>query len=135
MTNIVVSSHYADFLDQFAWSHFCTFTTRYELTLQSARRLMGNFHGNVKKAGRTPFFWVAEKFEVKDGFHTHALLKVPDAWRFQNIVDIWQKVSRGARSGSKCNYAKLLKYEKDKGATHYVGKYITKELADYDFLF
>lgn len=125
---------YADFLQTFAWTHYVTFTTGYTLTLASARRLMENFHKQIKKAGASPFFWVAERFEVKDGYHTHALIKVPDAWHFKNIIDIWQKVSGGKKRGE-WNRIDLQVYDPKKGAGFYVSKYVTKSGADYDLTY
>jgi hypothetical protein len=125
---------YATWLSSFEWSHYATFTTGYEMTLPTARRLMGAYHSNIKRAGSSPFFWVAEKFEVKDGYHTHALLKAPQAWHYKNLIDIWQKVSGGKKKG-KWHRLDLQDYDSNLGARHYVSKYITKRCADFDFLF
>jgi len=69
---------YVDWLDKFSWDFFATFTTGHELTLPSARRAMEGFHeGMTKYFTDVKMFWVAEPFEVKEGYHTHALVKCP----------------------------------------------------------
>lgn len=128
-----ITDHYADWLSSFEWTHYATFTTGYEMTLNTARRLMEAYHSNVKKAGNTPFFWVAERFEVKDGFHTHALIKVPQAWHYSHLIQIWQKVTGGARE-NKWHRIDLQKYDAQLGARHYLSKYLTKGNSDFDFL-
>ena len=138
-----VTDAYAEFLSGFEWGYFCTFTTPYTLTLKSARRLMEKYHSDLKKGGKSPFFWVAEPFDVKEGYHTHALLQVPDCYQFKHLVDLWQ-VATGCKGKTKENESgqkvkiharvEYRKYDKRLGARHYVGKYIMKSGADYDFL-
>ena len=69
----------ADYLNTQNWDRFCTFTTSYELTLKSARRLMDrtftNLATNLFTNMPLVMFWCAEKFECKDGYHTHGLLE------------------------------------------------------------
>jgi hypothetical protein len=135
MTKIVISEQYGNFLSQFEWTHFATFTTGYTLTLPSARRAMEGFHKDLSKANpnKTYFFWAAEHYELKDGYHTHALICVPELWQFKNVIQLWQKNSGGAKMG-KHQRIDLQKYDSKKGARHYVAKYVTKRLTDYDFL-
>lgn len=138
-----ISAAYADFLSRFDWTFFCTFTTPYTLTLKSARRMMEKYHKDVKMAGGTQLFWVAEPFDVKEGYHTHALMKVPEAWQFKNLVDLWQ-VAAGTKGKVKTDEngkqskvharIELKRYNPRLGARHYVGKYLMKTGADYDFL-
>jgi hypothetical protein len=132
-TTFEIQNSYANWLSSIPWSHFGTFTTGYEMTLPTARRLMGSLHQQLTRAGPAPLFWVAEKFEVKDGYHTHALLKLPEAWRYKNVVDIWQKVT-GAKKKGTWHRLDLQDYNPELGARHYVAKYITKQCADFDFL-
>jgi hypothetical protein len=138
-----VNESYAEWLGSFEWDYFCTFTTPYNLTLKSARRLMEKFHTDLKAGGSSPFFWVAEPFDVKEGYHTHALLKVPECYQFIHLVQLWQ-VASGCRNMKRENekgekvkvHARVeyRKYNPKLGARHYVGKYMMKSGADYDFL-
>jgi hypothetical protein len=114
------------------WSHWATLTTGYELTLNSARRAAHRFHDVLDRSAPTKIFWAAEPYDLKDGFHLHALLDVPKHLEFKNIVDIWQKVSKGGKG--KWNRIDLQTYDSNKGAGYYLSKYITKRLSDYDLL-
>jgi len=124
---------YGNWLNGYNWQYFGTFTTGYEMTIRTARRSMEGLFRELLKAGKTNMFWVAESFELKDGYHTHALLSVPEVLQYKNIIDIWQKVSGGSSRGV-WNRIDLQKYNKARGAGYYVSKYVTKRLTDYDFL-
>ena len=148
---------YADWLQNYGYQFFCTFTTRYELTLRSARRLMERTHDKYKKHfGYCHLFWVAEKFEAKDGYHTHALLKVnPDALtskgllrknEFQSACELYQmmtgakikKNDKGKLIFDQWNRLDIQRFKYEKHAGKYCVKYIQKNknsgLSDYDIL-
>lgn len=144
---------YADWLNTIDWTFFCTFTTRYELTLKSARRLMERYHEGLKiYAGECKLFWVAEKYEMKDGFHTHGMLSLPkemkEPMHFTNMCDLYQ-LKTGSKPvsnhngkldfGSGRNRIDLQKYDKRRNAGKYATKYILKSAnseggGDYDIL-
>lgn len=135
--------NYADWLESMQWDFYCTFTTNYELTLKSARRLMGRLHRKLETnhSGST-FFWVAEPFDCKEGFHTHGLLRFDDrdykntsvtdgrSLDFELLRKSWLKVNP---QSSNC-YATLERFQPSRGATSYVGKYMNKYRSDYDLL-
>lgn len=91
-------------------------------------------------------FWVAEPFDLKEGFHLHALFaykpvkgqnwKRPTTTKNGNkiMLDValvnctWEGVS------GKGNRSTVLRYDKRKGARYYCGKYLMKNLSDYDFV-
>lgn len=110
-----------EFLDGHEWDYFSTFTTRYPITLKSARRLMEKVGKHSCLTKDSMMFWVAEHFEVRDGYHTHALMKTP-----LDASSIWQWYFK--RYGR----ASILTYRKNIGGTGYVAKYVTKKIADYD---
>lgn len=114
------------------WSYYATFTTGYELTVSSARRAMHRIHDNLDRIAPCQMFWAAEPFDVKEGYHTHALLKVNEGMSYKSIIDLWQKVSKGGKN-NRWNRIDVQSYDKEKGAGYYLGKYITKRLSDYDF--
>jgi len=124
---------YAEFLNTLPFTHYATFTTAYEMTLPSARRNMERFHDRMKKGGESLLFWVAEKFEVKDGYHTHGLIQIPDRFSFSNVTQIWQEVSGGLKTKQR-NRIQLDRYDPSRGANYYVGKYIRRRNTDYDLL-
>lgn len=121
-----------DWLTSREWSHYATFTTGYELTVSSARRAMHRIHDSLDRLAPCEMFWAAEPFDVKEGYHTHALLKVHESMPYKAIVDLWQKVSKGGKG--KWNRIDLQEYDSNRGAGYYLGKYITKGLSDYDYL-
>lgn len=123
---------FGGWLSGIEWSHYATFTTGYELTIPAARRAMHRLHDNLDRIAPASMFWAAEPFDAKEGYHTHALLNINSALTFKNVVDIWQKVSKGGKG--KWNRVDLQKFDKEKGAGYYLSKYITKNLTDYDFL-
>ena len=132
----------ANFLQTQEWSRFCTFTTPYELTLPSVRRLCGRFHDRATKRvfrGKAPrLFWVAEKFQAKDGYHTHALLYY-DKEIFGNdllaeLDDCYQVVSAAKQNGNTKFRVQFTNYDKRKAAGKYCSKYLLKKYSDYDLL-
>ena len=125
-----------DWLSSFDWDFWATLTTRKELTLPSARRAVMGFNKFLERAGYTRIFFAIEQFDLKEGYHLHALLKLPDVLSYRNIIETWQHVTGNKKKhkGKKWNAINLQKYNPKLGASHYLAKYITKELSDYDFI-
>jgi hypothetical protein len=121
-----------DWLRHQEWSHFVTFTTGYTLTSKSARRAMHRIHNSFDKQAPCTMFWASEPFDLKDGCHTHALVKVHSEMTFKTIHDLWQKASGGTAKNK--NRIDIQVYNSELGAGHYLSKYITKTLSDYDYL-
>jgi len=96
----------ADYLQSLQWTRFCTFTTSYQLTLNSARRLMIRFFDRITTevfpGEDIKFFYVAEKFECLDSYHTHGLLyypKVDRGWNEAKIMTESYQIVSGAKKG------------------------------------
>jgi hypothetical protein len=146
------------YLQTIPWTYYLTGGTRYELTLKSMRRTfdrwfegyftenhqtgMRYWHPGIKTEGSI-LFWVAEKFEVKDGYHGHGLLYLPDALQkqlfpvdyFPALINQWQRVTGNPdRDRAKWNALNLKHYDKKRGAGGYCAKYVFKDDADYDLL-
>ena len=111
------------------WSWWCTFTTGYELSMNSARHSMNRLYETMHKESPTVMMWCAEPFDVKEGFHTHAM--VSTNLSFDRLGSMWQVSSAGVKYG-KHNRLKLVKYDSEKGAGWYISKYISKKLSDWD---
>ena len=126
-----------NWLNTFDWTHWATLTTKYQLTLKSGRRIATGFHRELSRAGDTKIFWAAEPFDLKEGYHLHALIKIPNILNFNNIIQTYQHVSgnKNLEKGDKWNRIQLENYNPKLGASHYISKYITKKLCDYDVLF
>lgn len=131
-----VQNSYGEWLGQYEWSYFCTFTTRYQLTLPSARRLMYRFWdmNELKRVGGCQFFWCAEPFDTRVGYHTHGLIRV-NSIISKNDLGLLYQVACGNKEKLKGEWHRLqlMNYNQKLGASYYCGKYITKQLADYDF--
>lgn len=145
VSNFLYAQATSKFLQEQEWSNFCTFTTPYELTLPSARRLMERFHDRITKnifSGEKPkFFWIAEKFECKDGFHTHGLLHYdksyfPTGCNPVEVLDESYQIVSGARKQTQYKKFRVSfsPYDKSRGAGKYCAKYLMKYCADYDWL-
>jgi hypothetical protein len=123
-----------EFLNKFDWHYFTTLTTKYEMTLKTCRRNMEVLNSRLNNHGESYSFWVAEPFELKDGFHLHTLTYLDNPESFNIIKKEWQSVSGGSKLGI-FNRLQLKKYDKNLGAGYYVGKYLLKKRSDYDYLF
>ena len=148
---------YEQWVNQMDWTWFCTFTTGYELTLKSGRRLMNRYHERLTNyCGQPPILlWVGEPNEMRDGFHLHGLMKVnpmfTDKIHYRNFIDIYQSCvgnklelnNGGKLTWKKWNRLDLQKYNPKRNAGKYCLKYIVKNasssaldknLSDYDIL-
>ena len=131
-----------DYINSLDWSYYLTGSTRYELTLKSERRLFERWYDSFKAPG-SRLFWVGEKFEVKDGYHGHGLLYLPDDLstdlfpvdHFPALIDRWQwATGNHTHDRKKWNALNLSHYDKKRGAGGYCAKYVFKSDADYDML-
>lgn len=128
---------YADWFNSLPWDFFCTFTTKYSMSLRTARRFMERLYERLKKINPKIWFtWFAEPFDTKDGYHTHALIYFGDSplkdLKQCNLLlrKIWNQLS-GQQANDK--YTTFSPYVKDRGAHEYVAKYLFRNNADSDF--
>jgi hypothetical protein len=133
----ILLKEYASCLDNLDWNSFVTLTTSYELTKNSARRLMDIIKNDIGKDYIK--FWILEPFNTKSGCHIHFLLKLPVEYTDNKIKELWNKISRG-KTYNKNNEEKYYTHRADikprdynKGAGYYLTKHIGDKLADYDF--
>jgi len=137
---------YIKWIETIPWNYFATFTTPYEMTLKSARRLMNKYHSAMTIEGRDDWiFWVAERFKLKDGYHLHALIKTSEPWNKESLWLLYQdkSVYRGQvsnrKDGKVFNRCDIQKRDVKKSAASYMFKdvrYTAKDLfkCDYDLL-
>jgi len=136
--NVSYSSDLAKYLQDQDWKRFCTFTTGYELTLPSARRLMKRFYERAKKKRFIMTMYVysglPKNFEMKDGYHTHGLFYYPDY--HEECFDVMEllKYNFEIVSGTTQCRAAFNRYNKRRAAGFYCAKYLTKQASDYDIL-
>lgn len=117
----------AGFLGAVDFTHFCTFTTRKPISVNSARRIAENVKKFVGAGKQSTMFWAAEKFDTREGFHFHALLQTH--YHPIEIFD-WYHEKYG-----RCQIINNTEPDVRQSAAFYCSKYITKELADYDIYF
>lgn len=116
----------AGFLDKINFDYFCTFTTRKPVSLFATRRIAEKVCEYVDAGHSSSVFWAAEEFDVRDGFHFHALMRT-DVNRMQIFDWYFRKYGR-------CDLIDNREPERQKAASHYVAKYVTKRITDYDLM-
>lgn len=127
------------------WTFFTTFTTGYESSVKSVRRLNQRYFDSLKKHSRNSlqYFWVAEKHKHR-GYHSHGLLSILDLTSENSSEDIneaWKIVINEYQrcAGRLDKYShhrnKVVVFDNNQGAGEYCMKYIKKDSHDWDFHF
>ncbi len=132
-----MATHYGDWLNTMEWDFYCTFTTRYSMSMQAAMHSIERLNSFLtEQYGSKPtIFWVAEPFDTKYGYHLHALIKVPGkpvANAAYFIKKAWQVVSKG-KYGKEYNFTVVKPYIAKLGGNYYVSKYLHRYNAEYGF--
>lgn len=140
------------FVNDLDWTFFATLTTPYAMTLPSARRLAERTHNSWSRMadGSCRMLWVAERNQLRDGHHLHALVTLPSQFTqpylFNALCEAYQaqtgaKAATIDRSNGKATYTQwsridLRRYDRRRNASGYLSKYMTKadELLDWDLL-
>lgn len=130
-TATIVQHQMAEFLNTMNWDYYATLTTSYEQTMKSARRSMHRLHDKLNLSGATTMFFACEPYDVKDGYHVHALIKTEV--EFKNLIDCYQLTSGGLKIGTH-QRIDLKKFRNELGGAMYCAKYISKNLSDWDIL-
>lgn len=129
-----VLNSWAEWLDSIDWTAFCTFTTHYRLSKDSARKKMEKMSAYLldKYSNSFRIFWVAEPHSDKSDFHVHALIKIDASEVSQKelLTEAWRKVSYPS-GNVKHNIIDVQNYEPTRGAQYYVAKHIQKVNIDY----
>lgn len=137
--------------DGMEWTFFATLTTPYEMSLPSARRLAERTHlmWTRMAGGQCRLLWVAERNQLRDGHHLHALVCLPDQFRQPHLhaalCEAYSVAAVGGKAitneGGKVTYERraridLKRYDKRRNASGYLSKYMTKssQLLDWDIL-
>ena len=131
-----IRNAYGNWLNSINWDFWVTFTHRGNLTMPSLRRAMQKLWVLTTKMSKedTVLFWCAENFELKEGCHAHALIKIPQKISVRELEVNWQRVS-GNKMLSRKHWNKVdcQIYDAKRSAAHYVSKYIYLPSTDYDF--
>jgi hypothetical protein len=108
------------------WSCWCTWTFETELTHRGTRRAI---EAHIDRTNASFAFWATEAGKVNGRLHGHGLMHFKSRQLrlmggFDEVEADWER---------KHGFAVVKDYDPEKGATHYVSKYVSKRLADYDF--
>lgn len=121
---IALSQHWGDWLKTFEWEAWGTMTLRYaDPTHEQMQRAWSRFVATLRREGeRDLSFFVGHEVGAQGRIHLHCLLaglqlKRTSVWRWWH-----ERYGRCEVKG----------YDPEKGAAHYISKYVTKELAHYD---
>lgn len=111
------------FLETYQWSHFHTLTFRRESGEEYARREWQRYLRQVQLSAGVPLQWFygIEHGERFGRVHVHALTGNTERVPRTCLQDIW-------RAG----FSRILDYEPRRGASHYLAKYVTKEMSEWD---
>jgi len=115
----------------YPWHYWTTYTFQLEPTARAIRRHVTR---HLDRIGVARAFWGMEAGKVNGRLHAHALLHFREGMSGdpedrvgvppkERIWHDWHRLHGRAH---------VAVYESGKGAAHYVAKYVTKQLADYD---
>lgn len=126
---------WAEWINTYEWSAFCTFTTSNQLSSYRARNKMEKMGAYLRNLYSYNFkmFWVAELHACKSNYHVHALIKIdsPNVDVKDSIAKAWHIVC--PPSGYKQHYlVHVHDYEPSKGGHYYISKHLQKDNVDYD---
>jgi hypothetical protein len=131
-------NEYGNFLGQTNWTFYCTLSTRYPLSVVSAKRYIEATYEllQLKFNLINQIYWVAEPFHSNYGFHIHCLVKFncnePHKHK-KELIKAWQIVTKGSY-GKKYNWTSIVPYDANLGAKFYVVKGISRNDVEYGFL-
>jgi hypothetical protein len=134
-----LNAAYGEWLDTFTWHWFATLTFRLP---PSSRTSLNHFRRFARDLGRLAergpgYFVGSETGGLHGREHLHALLYFPPP-RNGDLFHTHGEGIRALRSVAwkwwfdRYGRALILDYDPGKGASHYVTKYCTKTLADWD---
>jgi hypothetical protein len=148
---------YIDYLNSLPWDYFITGSTAFPLTLPSLRRQWERWYSLLPNYSM--LFWVGEKFECRDGYHGHGLLKLnkstllpesvnygdpsfnrpEEEFNIRELGRFWQLASGNHYNDENEKWdiwhqIDLKPYMVGVGAHGYCAKYINKKRAEYDLL-
>lgn len=119
VVNNEILEAFGNFLSQFPWDWFVTLTFRQPVSESSALRSLVKFIHAIRTAqGFNPgFIAVSEIQHARNVPHWHLLMLNVEPLRRLDFKDWWERYG----------YARVLPYNRELGARHYVGKYLFKD--------
>lgn len=123
-----VKRAWGEHLGGYPWDHFLTLTFRRESVPDFARRAWLSYVRRVEHLADMPLTWFyGTEYGTLGRLHLHALTLNTGQLSIAQLHREWFQPPPQSRGLTKIAvYSPLL------GASHYVAKYVTKDLADYD---
>jgi len=113
------------FLSRYRWDWFLTLTFREPVVSFRAHRLFSYFARDIEKAVEIPIAWFrGDELGWRGGrLHFHSLMLNVAHLRRLSWMDQWER-----RAG----FARILPFDRQKGAAFYCAKYVTKQFGDWE---
>ena len=118
-----VRTAWGDWLDGLPWDHYVTLTFGIKSGPDFARRTFDRWIRRLEQEAQTPVLWFVgfEDGKLFGRLHLHALTGNTSALPAEYMAKLWTP-----------GWSRIVPYRPTLGAAHYVTKYVTKELLDYD---
>jgi hypothetical protein len=123
----LLTEAWGQFLSQFPWDWFVTLTFAEPVPSFRAYRLFGQFVRDIEKAAGMRIAWfMAFEYGRRGGrLHLHALML-----NVAHLSRLWWMDEWSRRAG----YARILPFDRSRGAAYYCGKYVTKGSGEWELV-
>jgi hypothetical protein len=120
-----LSEAWGEFLSRYPWDWFLTLTFREPVKSFTAQRKFDRFSRDIEEAAGLPIAWFRgdEIGSLGGRYHLHALMLNVAHLRRLTWMDKWNQ-----RAG----FARILPYDRERGAAFYCAKYVTKQFGEWD---
>ncbi len=134
MAHSTYATEVGNWLDTLApWNFWCTFTYRYPPSLPAVRRSMCRFDEEVSPS---LMFWGSESGACTGRNHVHALLYFDDNRLSMPLFGAVPISARAiwAKGFKRFGRSHVDTFDPERGASHYVSKYVSKRISDWDLI-
>jgi len=113
-----------EWLSTYSWDWWCTLTFRNEYTPDAATRAFLRFASWLRHDSPGVGYFVGHEVGRLGRLHLHALIG--------GLEPHVQRTAAARRWERRHGHARIFPYDRDRGAAHYIAKYVSKELAEWD---
>ncbi|MCC7134735.1 MAG: hypothetical protein IT352_18900 [Gemmatimonadales bacterium] len=114
---------WAELLEGIPWDHYVTLTFRQSSGPNFAWRAFRRWIRRLERVAGLPVIWFVgfEDGDLLGRLHLHSLVGNTDALSDETLTESWT-----------AGFSRIERFQPGLGAAHYVTKYVTKDLLDYD---
>lgn len=114
---------WGEWLDGLPWDHYTTLTFGIKSGPDFARRAFGRWIRRMEQEAGLPLLWFVgfEDGRMLGRLHLHSLVGNTRELPTSYMAKAWTP-----------GFSRIVPYRPKHGAAHYIAKYVTKELLDYD---